>query len=100
MDDASQNGDTDTYNTLQEQMEAVNKKLAEVDTNLHAVDTAKKRVEALEDIKNTLNKAGLKEDIMAKVLLSEKFYKRLINQPWERSCRAMVMYRKQPEIQL
>ena len=32
MDDASQNGDTDTYNTLQEQMEAVNKKLAEVDT--------------------------------------------------------------------
>lgn len=98
MDDASQNGDTDTYNTLQEQMEAVNKKLAEVDTNLHAVDTAKKRVEALEDIKNTLNKAGLKEDIMAKVLLSEKFYKRLINQPWERSCRAMVTYRKQPKI--
>lgn len=74
MDDASQNGDTDTYNTLQAQMEAVNQKLAEVDTNLHAVDTAKKRVEALEDIKNTLNKAGLKEDIMAKVLLSEDAY--------------------------
>lgn len=76
MDDASQNGDTDTYNTLQEQMEAVNQKLAEVDTNLHAVDTAKKRVEALEDIKNTLNKAGLKEDIMAKVLLSEDAYEK------------------------
>ena len=76
MDDASQNGDTSTYNTLQEQMEAVNQKLAEVDTNLHAVDTAKKRVEALEDIKNTLNKAGLKEDIMAKVLLSKDSYEK------------------------
>ena len=76
MDDASQNGDTSTYNTLQKQMEAVNQKLAEVDTNLHAVDTAKKRVEALEDIKNTLNKAGLKEDIMAKVLLSKDSYEK------------------------
>ena len=43
---------------------------------IHAVDTAKKRVEALEDIKNTLNKAGLKEDIMAKVLLSEDAYEK------------------------
>lgn len=76
MDDASQNGDTNTYNTLQAQLETVDKKLAEVDTNLHAVDTAKKRVEALEDIKNTLNKAGLKEDIMAKVLLSEDAYEK------------------------
>jgi hypothetical protein len=76
MDDASQNGDTSTYNTLQEQMETVNQKLSEVDTNLHAVDTAKKRVEALEDIKNTLNKAGLKEDIMAKVLLSKDSYEK------------------------
>ena len=40
------------------------------------VDTATKRVEALEDIKNTLNKAGLKEDIMAKVLLSEDAYEK------------------------
>ena len=76
MEDASQSGDTDTYNTLQAQMETVNQKLAEVDTNLHAVDTAKKRVEALEDIKNTLNTAGLKEDIMAKVLLSEDAYEK------------------------
>ena len=43
---------------------------------IHTVDTAKKRVEALEDIKNTLNKAGLKEDIMAKVLLSEDAYEK------------------------
>lgn len=76
MDDASQNGDMNTYNTLQAQLETVDKKLSEVDTNLHAVDTAKKRVEALEDIKNTLNKAGLKEDIMAKVLLSEDAYEK------------------------
>lgn len=76
MDDASQHGDTNTYNTLQAQLETVDKKLAEVDTNLHAVDIAKKRVEALEDIKNTLNKAGLKEDIMAKVLLSKDSYEK------------------------
>ena len=43
---------------------------------IHTVDTAKKRVEALEDIKNTLNTAGLKEDIMAKVLLSEDAYEK------------------------
>ena len=43
---------------------------------IHTVDTAKKRVGALEDIKNTLNKAGLKEDIMAKVLLSEDAYEK------------------------
>ena len=76
MDDASQNGDTNTYNTLQAQLETVDKKLEEIDNNIHTVDTAKKRVEALEDIKNTLNKAGLKEDIMAKVLLSEDAYEK------------------------
>ena len=43
---------------------------------IHTVDTAKKRVGALEDIKNTLNKAGLKEDIMAKVLLSKDSYEK------------------------
>ena len=43
---------------------------------IHTVDTAKKRVGALEDIKNTLNKAGLKEDIMVKVLLSEEAYEK------------------------
>ena len=43
---------------------------------IHIVDTAQKRVEALEDIKNPLNKAGLKEDIMAKVLLSEDAYEK------------------------
>ena len=43
---------------------------------IHTVGTAKKRVGALEDIKNTLNKAGLKEDIMAKVLLSEDAYEK------------------------
>ncbi len=76
MDDASQNGDTDNYNTLQAQLETVDRKLEEIDNNIHTVDTAKKRVEALEDIKNTLNKAGLKEDIMAKVLLSEDAYEK------------------------
>lgn len=43
---------------------------------IHTVDVAKKRVGALEDIKNTLNEAGLKEDIMAKVLLSEDAYEK------------------------
>lgn len=63
MDDASQNGDTDNYNTLQAQLETVDRKLEEIDNNIHTVDTAKKRVEALEDIKNTL---GLKKILWRK----------------------------------
>ena len=59
---------------------------------IHTVDTAKKRVGALEDIKNTLNKAGLKEDIMVKVLLSEDAYEKAykptveaLMQKWQRA---------------
>lgn len=76
MDEASRNGDTNNLNTMKERLDVVNHDLSEIDNDIHTADNARKRVEALEDIKNTLNNAGLKEDIMAKVLLSEDAYEK------------------------